>query len=166
MKAEPVSVDATRETPPLAWRLLVPPVALTVLIVAVVVAVSLLQHSDLIAHAHAADPSASRQTLEIQVWARLAFGALLAVSWPLSLRRLSQGSIVVYRRCRQASALAAMLLLAVTLFADTPAWLRLAHAGLTGCELAIFAATMHPALRQWYTTSKHRRDSTRRASSR
>lgn len=143
-------------SPPPVWRLLIPPVALTVTIVAVVFVISVLQHDDLLARAQAADPAASATALAAQFWGRLVFGGLLALSWPACLRRLARGSTVAYRRCRQVAAVAAIVLLAAAAFAAGPGWLRLAHAVLALCEIAIFTVTMHPAMRGWYAARNNR----------
>ncbi|CAM3510305.1 hypothetical protein ACXYTP_22245 [Tsukamurella ocularis] len=139
--------------PPSAWRLLIPPVVATVTIVVIVAAVSVLQHDDLLARAQAADPGAPRSALLAQLWGRVTFGVLLAVSWPLALRRLARGSTTAYRRCRRVAVAAAILLLVSAAVAPGPGWLRLAHVALAVCEIGIYAAALHPALRSWYAAS-------------
>lgn len=140
--------------PPAAWRLLFVPVAITVLVVFVVLVITLLRFNDLLSNAQSADPSTSRAALIAQIWGRVAFGCILAVSWPLSLRLLSRGSTMVYARCRRVSVLAALILLAITLFSSGPAWLHAAHGTLAACEIGIFAATMHPQMRAWYAKNR------------
>ncbi|VDR38476.1 Uncharacterised protein [Tsukamurella paurometabola] len=140
--------------PPRAWRWMIPPVVATVTVVVVVFAASVLQHDDLLAQARAEDPAAPHAALVAQLWSRLLFGILLAVSWPLCLQRLARGSTAVYRRCRRVAVAAAIVLLAAAALAAGPSWLRLAHVVLAVCEVGIFAAAMHPAMRAWYATSK------------
>jgi|GEM_PF-5804444 len=143
-----------RVPPPPAWRLLLVPVGTTMLVVLVALVATVLRFGDLLADAHAADPSASHGALLAQLYGRVAFGCLLAVSWPLTLHRLRRGSTRVYARCRQVSVVAAVVLLAVTVFSSGPAWLHVAHGVLAACELGIFAAALHPRLRAWYAAHR------------
>ncbi len=152
-RGDPGASSAGGSAPPAAWRLLIPPVIATVVIVVIVAAVSVLQHDDLLALAHAADPGAPHAALLAQLWGRVTFGILLAVSWPLTLRRLARGSTTAYRRCRRIALAAAILLLISAAVAPGPGWLRLAHIALAVCELGIYVATLHPAMRAWYATS-------------
>lgn len=76
------------------------------------------------------------------------------MSWPLTLRQLSRGSTKVYVRCRQFAFVAAIVLLAVTLFSSGPLWQHIAHAVLAAAEVGIFAAAMHPQMRAWYATHR------------
>lgn len=140
--------------PPSAWRLLLLPVALTLLVVVVVFIATIAQFNNLLAAAHAADPSETHAALLAQLWGRVVFGGVLATSWPFAMRRLSRGSTTVYARCRQASVVAAAVLLAVTLFSSGPIWLHIAHGVLTASELGIFAAAMHPHMRAWYAKQR------------
>ncbi|WP_019201468.1 hypothetical protein [Tsukamurella sp. 1534] len=152
-RGAPGASGAGASVPPSAWRLLIPPVVATVTIVVIVAAVSVLQHDDLLARARAADPGAPHAALLAQLWGRVTFGILLAVSWPLALRRLALGSTTAYRRCRRVAVAAAILLLVSAAVAAGPIWLRLVHVALAVCEIGIYAAAMHPAMRAWYATS-------------
>lgn len=144
----------TRVPPPPAYRLLLVPVGLTVLVVLIVFVTTLLQFNDILTTEQAANPSAPHGALIARMWGRLAFGGLLAASWPLALRQLGRGSTKVYARCRRIAVLAAVVLLAVALFGSGPAWEHAAHGILAASELGIFAATMHPQLRAWYKTHR------------
>ncbi len=144
----------TKVPPPPAWKLLMVPVGLTMLIVVVVFVTTLFQADALVASAQAADPSAPHGGILAQVWGRVAFGVLLAVSWPLALRQLGRGSLKVYARCRRVAIIAAVLLLAVTLFDSGPSWLQIAHGLLALSEIGIFAAAMHPQMRAWYAKNR------------
>lgn len=130
------------------------PVGFTMLTVVVVFVTTLLQFDNLVASAQATDPSTSHGAILAQMWGRLAFGLLLAVSWPLALRQLGRGSIKVYARCRRVAVIAAVLLLAVALFSSGPVWQHVAHGLLALSEVGIFAAAMHPQMRAWYADNR------------
>lgn len=140
--------------PPPVWRLLLIAVSVTVLTVLVVFVIAILRYDELIAYAQAANPSATHVAILAQIWSRLVLGFVLAVSWPLTLRQLSRGSTKVYARCRQFAAIAAVVLLAITLFGSGPTWQHIAHAVLAAAEVGLFATAMHPQLRAWYTTHR------------
>ena len=143
--------------PPPAYRLLLVPVSLTMLVVLVVFVTTLLRFDALLAAAHAADPSTPHGVLVAQLSGRVVFGCLLAVSWPLALRRLGRGSTRVYARCRGVSLVAGVVLLAVALAGSGPGWLHAAHGVLAASEFGIFATALHPRLRAWYATNRRAR---------